>query len=224
MSDTRTSKELLPRLRDGAAACERSADRHGDGDIGQMFHALAALMTDAGDAFERQREQIACLQQQVDALMLEYCPGEMSEEQRAEWAKHQKPRSAFDGVPMRVLEWPELPPTRASNEPRAARRFTGVGHLEETGYIPAGSAEERERAAQPPVPDDLKEATRLLHVLYAWYWRPATESDSARVDSLYPARGVGSYSIPLFAAIKALLDRYPYGGPSLTKCAEDRGG
>lgn len=74
------------------------------------------------------------------------------------------------------------------------------------------------RTTEPPG-DDLKEATRLLHILYAWYWRPANERDSARVDPLYPARGVGSYSIPLFAAIKALLDRYPYGGPSLTKPA-----
>jgi len=35
-------------------------------------------------------------------------------------------------------------------EPPAVRKFTGVGHLEETGYIPAGSAEERERPSQPP--------------------------------------------------------------------------
>lgn len=30
-------------------------------------------------------------QARIDALMLEYCPGEMSAEQRQEWAKHQKP-------------------------------------------------------------------------------------------------------------------------------------
>lgn len=31
------------------------------------------------------------LQAQVDRLMLEYCPDEMTEEQFENWAKHQKP-------------------------------------------------------------------------------------------------------------------------------------
>ena len=30
-------------------------------------------------------------QSRIDALMLEYCPDEMSEEQKAEWARHQEP-------------------------------------------------------------------------------------------------------------------------------------
>ncbi len=33
-------------------------------------------------------------QAKIDALMLEFCPGEMSAEQRAEWEKHQRPLSA----------------------------------------------------------------------------------------------------------------------------------
>lgn len=36
---------------------------------------------------------VATKQAKIDALMLEFCPGEMSAEQRAEWAKHQR-RSA----------------------------------------------------------------------------------------------------------------------------------
>lgn len=32
---------------------------------------------------------LAAKQAKIDALMLEFCPGEMSAEQRAEWAKHQ---------------------------------------------------------------------------------------------------------------------------------------
>lgn len=36
----------------------------------------------------RKRE---ALQAQVDALMLEYCPDEMTPEQTAEWARHQRP-------------------------------------------------------------------------------------------------------------------------------------
>lgn len=30
-------------------------------------------------------------QAKIDALMIEYCPSEMSDEQRSEWAKHQRP-------------------------------------------------------------------------------------------------------------------------------------
>lgn len=69
---------------------------------------------------------------------------------------------------------------------------------------------------QPP-PDDLKEATRLLHIVYAWFWRSSDDPDSARVDPLYPARSTSSSKAPLFSAIRALLDRYPYGGATSTK-------
>lgn len=69
---------------------------------------------------------------------------------------------------------------------------------------------------QPPN-DDLKQAARLLHIARAWFWRASDEADSARVDPLYPARGSRSSKAPLFAEITALLERYPYGGPSETK-------
>ena len=36
------------------------------------------------------RHRIQQLEAQLDALMLEYCPDEMSEDQKANWAKHQK--------------------------------------------------------------------------------------------------------------------------------------
>jgi len=39
----------------------------------------------------------AALQAKLDALMLEYCPGEMSNAQIAEWAKHQKPGDQQNG-------------------------------------------------------------------------------------------------------------------------------
>lgn len=35
-------------------------------------------------------EEIAALQAQIDSLMLEYCPEEMTKEQLAEWEKSQK--------------------------------------------------------------------------------------------------------------------------------------
>ena len=42
---------------------------------------------------DRNREVLA-LQAKLDAVMLEYCPDEMTEEQKAEWARHQTPASA----------------------------------------------------------------------------------------------------------------------------------
>lgn len=40
---------------------------------------------------ERLRTQVAALQARVDALMLEFCPDEMTEEQKETWARHQRP-------------------------------------------------------------------------------------------------------------------------------------
>ncbi|NLH94321.1 MAG: hypothetical protein GX466_08945 [Candidatus Cloacimonetes bacterium] len=37
------------------------------------------------------RQQLAAKQAEVDALMLEYCPSEMSQEQLDTWAAHQRP-------------------------------------------------------------------------------------------------------------------------------------
>lgn len=39
---------------------------------------------------------VEAMQAKIDALMLEHCPGEMSAEQRAEWAKHQQPTAYTD--------------------------------------------------------------------------------------------------------------------------------
>lgn len=40
---------------------------------------------------ERLCAQVAALQARVDALMLEFCPDEMTEEQKETWARHQRP-------------------------------------------------------------------------------------------------------------------------------------
>lgn len=37
------------------------------------------------------QRQLAAKQAQIDRLMLEYCPDEMSTEQLEEWGKHQRP-------------------------------------------------------------------------------------------------------------------------------------
>ena len=41
--------------------------------------------------FAELRQQLAAKQAEVDALMLEYCPSEMSQEQLDNWAAHQRP-------------------------------------------------------------------------------------------------------------------------------------
>jgi hypothetical protein len=38
----------------------------------------------------RLRRHIRALEAKVDQLMLEYCPDEMTEEQKVNWAKHQE--------------------------------------------------------------------------------------------------------------------------------------
>lgn len=43
------------------------------------------------DVVESPRQQLAAKQAEVDALMLEYCPSEMSQEQLDNWAAHQRP-------------------------------------------------------------------------------------------------------------------------------------
>jgi hypothetical protein len=73
------------------------------------------------------------------------------------------------------------------------------------------------RATSSPPLADLREAVRLLHIVHAWYWRAGDEPDSARADPLYPSRGVSSNRAPLFSAVRALLERYPYGGSAPTK-------
>lgn len=43
------------------------------------------------DRVEAVERDAASKQARIDALMLEYCPEEMTPDQREEWARHQKP-------------------------------------------------------------------------------------------------------------------------------------
>lgn len=52
-----------------------------------------AELADLHEENERLRAQVGALQARVDALMLEFCPGEMTEEQIETWARHQRPAS-----------------------------------------------------------------------------------------------------------------------------------
>jgi hypothetical protein len=45
-----------------------------------------------------QDAEIAALQAKIDALMLEYCPSEMTPEQMAEWERHQKRSGATGSI------------------------------------------------------------------------------------------------------------------------------
>lgn len=54
---------------------------------------LFAALTDAAAIIRDLRSAVAAKQARIDALMLEYCPDEMTPEQVAEWARHQRPVS-----------------------------------------------------------------------------------------------------------------------------------
>ena len=53
--------------------------------------AAQARMLDR--AVEERNDQLAAKQAQIDALMLEYCPNEMTKEQLDEWARNQRPET-----------------------------------------------------------------------------------------------------------------------------------
>lgn len=75
--ETSLTNSLVSRLRDEYV--QQSA-RCGEEDSQER----SLLAQEAADEIER-------LQAKIDALMLEYCPDEMTPEQRTEWAKHQRP-------------------------------------------------------------------------------------------------------------------------------------
>ena len=52
--------------------------------------AQARALSEARREIERLRERLAAAESKVDALMLEFCPDEMSDEQRSRWADSQR--------------------------------------------------------------------------------------------------------------------------------------
>lgn len=54
---------------------------------------LFAALTDAAAIIRDLRSAVARAQARIDALMFKYCPDEMTPEQVAEWARHQRPVS-----------------------------------------------------------------------------------------------------------------------------------
>ena len=57
----------------------------------QQLDAANTLINKYREETTSLRQQVAAKQAEVDALMLEYCPSEMSQEQLNNWAAHQRP-------------------------------------------------------------------------------------------------------------------------------------
>jgi hypothetical protein len=63
-------------------------------EIDYLKQKVAMLQRHNGvlQAFAEEAAKLADSKQaKIDSLMLEFCPDEMTEQQRAEWAKHQRP-------------------------------------------------------------------------------------------------------------------------------------
>jgi hypothetical protein len=74
------------------AALRESEEWRRDAESGEEW--LSTFIDGAGVEHvprEHANLRLASLQARIDALMLEYCPDEMADEQRAEWARHQVP-------------------------------------------------------------------------------------------------------------------------------------
>jgi len=56
-----------------------------------LFAAHEARYEKLANHCKELERQLASKQAEVDALMLEFCPEELTREQVEEWAKHQKP-------------------------------------------------------------------------------------------------------------------------------------
>ncbi len=83
-------------------------------------HALREECSKLARQKETYRNACQAKQARIDALMLEFCPGEMSAEQRAEWARNQKPGKPFtpfqDFFRKMAADEPESP-AEPSSEP-----------------------------------------------------------------------------------------------------------
>lgn len=60
-------------------------------DVYSIEEATLCLMEDLEQQLEQKEIELQAKQAQIDELMLEYCPSEMSVTQIDEWEQHQKP-------------------------------------------------------------------------------------------------------------------------------------
>lgn len=68
------------------------------------IRALLKHFLSTGTASESETRTIEAMQAKIDSLMLQYCPDEMTEEQKAKWAAHQKPTSCPHAAPFVYCE------------------------------------------------------------------------------------------------------------------------
>lgn len=57
----------------------------------EQLQVLAGLVKQLITENRRLAFKVGAKQAKIDALMLEYCPEEITPDQRAEWARHQRP-------------------------------------------------------------------------------------------------------------------------------------
>jgi len=62
-----------------------------------QIDGFADMWNKQGHEIAKDRRKIKRLQAQVDTLMLEYCPDEMTDDQVRNWGKHQVPEAAIKG-------------------------------------------------------------------------------------------------------------------------------
>ena len=105
------AKEAREALERAASAAE-SADP-----LASKDHDLARQA--AEETAAEVRAEVARLQARIDALMLEYCPGEMTPEQTAEWARHQVPHQ-LSAAEREALERESAAVDAVATEPKRA--------------------------------------------------------------------------------------------------------
>lgn len=65
----------------------------------RIYNDAIKALRETVDERDRLRRDVGAMQAQIDRLMLEHCPNEMTAEQLAEWGRHQKP-NAGDNRPL----------------------------------------------------------------------------------------------------------------------------
>jgi hypothetical protein len=86
MSDTPRTDALEDELNAGVPSREAEY-----GVYRRLFNLARQLEREAEEQLDKAHAALAAKQSEIDRLMLEYCPEEMSDTQKAEWARHQTP-------------------------------------------------------------------------------------------------------------------------------------
>lgn len=114
-------------------------------------------------------------QSKIDALMLEFCPGEMSAEQRTEYAKAQQP--THEPQPT-APDWQQIARERTADVARADAQIERLQRDIETGFMPGTYARLKNLQEAERERDELR--ARLAHEPSAL--RPGLERRLANAD------------------------------------------